>query len=153
MDNNNQYITISITVDDAKAAVECYQKALNAEVESNWEMPDGTVIHSVLKFGNTMVYVSGEYPDWKAFCPKTVGGSPNLLCVRDENCDELFQQAVDAGGEILQPLQNFPWGMRVGVMIDPFGYRWSIGKQTEDLTQEEIMQRLMQMPPPDTAAN
>lgn len=146
MEPIDQTLTVSITVDDAKAALEYYQKAFNAEVVSKFEMPGGIIAHADLKIGNTAVYLSDEYPDWKAFSPKTIGGSPNLLCIKEEDCDALFQQAVDAGGEVLVPMQDQIWGTRSGILIDPFGYRWNVGKVVEELTSEEIMQRMSGMP-------
>ena len=44
------------------------------------------------------MYLSDEYPEWKAFSPNTVGGAPNLLCLRDDDFETLFQQAVDFKG-------------------------------------------------------
>lgn len=145
MTPHNQSLAVSITVDDGNAAVEFYQKAFNAEILMKLPMPDGLLAHADLKIGNSLFYVSGEYPEWKAFSPKTVGGSPNLLCIRDDGFEALFQQAIDLGAEVMHPMQNYPWGARAGVIIDPFGYRWSIGQQLEELTQEEIQQRLMEM--------
>ena len=150
MIENQQTLTVSITVDDARAALDFYEKALNAKIVSKFEMPDGTVAHADVMIGNTAVYVSGEFPDWNAFSPKTIGGSPNLLCITEEDCDALFQQAIDAGGEILSPMQDHVWGTRSGLFVDPFGYRWTIGKVIEKLTPEQLMERMSQMPPPDS---
>ncbi len=148
MSNHNQTFTVSITVDDAKAALDYYQKALKAEVVASFEMPDGTLMHAELKFGETHVFLSGEFPAWKAFSPKTVGGSPNLLCLKDEDCDGLFASALQVGGEVISPVQDFPWGERAGVFADPFGYRWCISKTIEELSPEEIHQRMLAMAPP-----
>jgi len=146
MERNNQSLTISITVDDAAAALEYYQKAFNAEVVSKFEMPGGILAHADMKIGNTLFYLSGEYPEWKAFSPNTVGGCPNLLCLNEEDCDELFKQALEVGGEVMMPMADQPWGTRSGVLVDPFGYRWNVGKTVEVLTNEQIMERLTQMP-------
>ena len=142
MTPTDQSLVVSITVKDAGAALDFYQKAFNAEPLFTLPMPDGSVAHADVKIGNTMVHLSGEYPDWRALSPETIGGSPNLLCIRDDEFETLFQQAIDNGAEVLVPLTDFPWGMRSGVIIDPFGHRWSIGKQVEVLSHEEVMQRL-----------
>jgi len=34
------------------------------------------------------------------------------------------------------------WGDRSGSFTDPFGYRWTIATRKEDLTREEIDQRM-----------
>lgn len=142
---HNQSVSISITVDDAKAAIEFYEKAFGAEVLFSMPMPDGSIAHADVKIGETLLYVSGEYADWKALSPKTVGGCPYLLCLRGEAYETWFEQAVELGAEVMHPMQDFPWGVRAGVLTDPFGCRWSIGTQTEVLTAEEIMQRMSGM--------
>jgi uncharacterized glyoxalase superfamily protein PhnB len=53
-------------------------------------LPDGSLAHVDLKIGNTMVYLSGEYPNWKAFSPNTFGGSPNLLCLRHDDFEAII---------------------------------------------------------------
>ena len=102
MTPHDQSLTVSITVNDGNVAIEFYQKAFNAEILLKFPMPDGSLAHADFKIGNTLVYLSGEYPEWKAFSPKTVGGSPTLLCIRDDNFETIFQQAVDSGAEVLQ---------------------------------------------------
>jgi len=105
-------------------------------------MPGGIIAQADMKIGNTAFYLSGEYPEWKAFSPKTLGGSPNLLCISEEDCDAMFQQAIDLGGEIIAPMEDNPWGTRSGVLVDPFGYRWNVGKVVEKFSTEEIMERM-----------
>ncbi len=146
MTPHDQSVTLSITVDDGNAALEFYQKAFNAEVLLKFPMPDGSLAHADLRIGNTNLYLSEEYPEWKAFSPKSVGGSPNLLCIRDDDFEAIFKRAIELGAEVLQPMQTYPWGSRTGVIVDPFGYRWSIGQQLEELSAEEVMQRMANMP-------
>jgi len=33
------------------------------------------------------------------------------------------------------------WGDRYGIVVDPFGHRWSLATHKEDLTPEEIGKR------------
>ena len=39
-------------------------------------------------------------------------------------------------------LANQCWGDRTGTVIDPEGYHWTIATHTEDLTPEEMKQRM-----------
>ena len=146
MTPNNQSIVLSITVKDAAAALAFYEKAFDAEALYTLPMPDGSLGHADVKIGNTMVHLSGEYPDWKALSPETIGGSPNLICIRHDDFERLYQQALENGAEVIVPMQDYPWGFRTGVITDPFGHRWSIGKQTEELSPEQVMQRLSGQP-------
>ena len=36
------------------------------------------------------------------------------------------------------PLMDMFWGDRYGVVMDPFGHKWSLATHTRDMSQEEI---------------
>jgi PhnB protein len=55
-----------------------------------------------------------------------------------ENVDEAFKIAVGAGSKIQMPVEDMFWGDRMGTVLDPFGYSWSLASHTKDLTPEEI---------------
>jgi hypothetical protein len=44
---------------------------------------------------------------------------------------------------VIMPVQDFPWGSRSGVMVDPYGYRWTIGNETGELPTPEKIGELM----------
>jgi PhnB protein len=45
-----------------------------------------------------------------------------------EDPDAAFDRAVAAGGKVVRPVENQPYGWRVGRIVDPFGHHWEIGK-------------------------
>ena len=75
-------------------------------------------------------------------CPnksaETTGGSPVSFYIYLENVDEAFKRAVEAGSRIQMPVEDMFWGDRMGTVLDPFGYSWSLASHTKDLTPEEI---------------
>jgi PhnB protein len=50
------------------------------------------------------------------------------------------------GATVLRPVEDKLYGDRGGEFEDPFGHQWSIASHTEDLTPEEMEQRMGQMP-------
>ena len=40
------------------------------------------------------------------------------------------------------PLADMFWGDRYGQLIDPFGHHWSIAEHLEDLTPEQMRERM-----------
>jgi PhnB protein len=42
--------------------------------------------------------------------------------------DAAFDRAVAAGAKVVVPVENQPYGWRVGRIVDPFGHHWEIGK-------------------------
>jgi PhnB protein len=53
-----------------------------------------------------------------------------------------FAQAVEAGAEVLSPITDTFFGSREGRVLDPFGSTWTISTHTENVSVEEMQQRL-----------
>ena len=137
-------LMISLTVKDASAALEYYQKALGANVVYRMDGPDGSVLHSTLTIAGCMIYLSGEDEMFQAVGQDTHDKhSSCLLCIKSENPDADFAKAIAAGGKVIMPVQDFPWGSRSGIMVDPYGYRWTIGDETGELPLPEKIVELM----------
>ena len=39
------------------------------------------------------------------------------------------------------PVQDCFWGDRYGILVDPFGHRWSIATRIEDLSPRQLQKR------------
>ncbi len=59
-----------------------------------------------------------------------------------EDCDALYNRALDAGCEVLQQIMDAFWGDRMGRVKDPFGHCWSIASHKWILTEEEMQERM-----------
>jgi uncharacterized glyoxalase superfamily protein PhnB len=46
------------------------------------------------------------------------------------------------GCEVVVPLGDQFWGDRYGMVKDPSGHKWSIGSHIEDLTPDQIKERM-----------
>jgi PhnB protein len=55
--------------------------------------------------------------------------------------DAAWQPAVDAGAEVLYPLENQFYGERSGRLRDPFGQQWMLSQHIEDVSPEEMGRR------------
>jgi hypothetical protein len=49
---------------------------------------------------------------------------------------------VEAGATAAMPPADMFWGDRYGVLVDPFGHKWSIATHQRDLTRAEIEQAM-----------
>jgi PhnB protein len=58
-----------------------------------------------------------------------------------EDCDAVFNRAVEAGGKVERPLANQFYGDRTGGVKDPFGFSWYIATHVEDVSPEEMERR------------
>ena len=101
--------------------------------------PDGTLEHSTLTIAGCMIYLSGEDEMFQAVGQDTHDKySSCLLCIKSDDPDADFAKAIAVGGKVIMPVQDFPWGSRSGIMVDPYGYRWTIGNEGELSPPEKI---------------
>jgi PhnB protein len=40
----------------------------------------------------------------------------------------VYEHAIAAGATVERPVQDEPYGWRIGKLRDPFGHKWEIGK-------------------------
>lgn len=135
-------VTPYLIVNDAAAALEFYHKAFNAVELMRLPDQSGNIMHCEFKVGDSPIMMANEFPDMGFVGPQTLGGSPVSICLYVENVDEIFKQAVEAGAEEIRPLADHFYGDRTGTLKDPFGHVWTVATHTEDLSPEEIGERM-----------
>ena len=134
-------ITPYLSVDDATAASEFYEKAFGAKETVRMNGPDGKVAHAELQIGDSTIMLSDPFPQAQAKTPKEVGGTTVGLFTYVEDVDEVFKQALDAGAtSTMEPTDQF-WGDRFGSVVDPFGHHWQIATHVEDVPPDEMEKR------------
>ena len=134
-------VTPYLTVDDGKAAIEFYKRALGATERGVMHGPDGKIAHAELQIGDAVVMLSDVFPQSACRTPKELTGTTVALFLFVEDVDSVVQDAVDAGATILMQPEDQFWGDRLGQVTDPFGHVWQIATRVQDLTPEEIEER------------
>ena len=127
-------------------AIAFYKKAFGAVELNRLEGPDGKIMNAALRIGDSTLMLFDEAPEWKAFGPKTLKGSPVTLHLYVPDVDASFAQAVAAGATATMPVTDMFWGDRYGQVQDPFGHNWSIATHQRDLTDAQIKEEMMKMP-------
>ena len=133
---------------NAAVAVSFYQQAFGAEVLFRQNRPDGKLMHAALKIGDSIVMLGEECAPHEGHAEECVRSPADLkgttvsrdLYVRD--ADSVYQQAIQAGGAEMMPVQEMFWGDRMGMIKDPYGHVWSIATHTENLTEEQMKERM-----------
>ena len=134
-------LTASLVVNDGRAALDFYQRALGATLRKCMDGPDGSVLHAELTVGDSVFMVSDEMPEWGNRSPQSLGGTPVSFCVYVANADEAFARAIGAGGKELMPVADQFWGDRMGMFLDPFGHKWSLAQRIDNVSDAETERR------------
>ena len=129
----------TLTVSDANAAIDWYTKAFGAKQRGGrMTDPSGKVMHAEFVIGGLTLMINDEIPGM-AQSAHTLGGSPVNLMMYSKNVDATVAKATAAGAKLVMPVADQFWGDRYGVVMDPFGIKWSIATHTQDLTPKQMM--------------
>jgi PhnB protein len=120
-------LTPFLTVKDARVIVEFYKKAFGAIEISRQSSPSGQFIIEMSLDGEHF-YAVDENPAGFNLSPTTLGGTTVRMSLIVEDPDAVADRAVAAGGRIIFPIADQPYGMRQGRIADPEGHHWLIGK-------------------------
>ena len=113
--------------------------AIGAEEVSRIPTPDGRLMSVELRLGDEALHLADEFPEFGVLAPPSIGGTPVVLALEVEDADGTFAQAVEAGAEVRQPVQEMFWGARHGQLEDPFGHRWNVSQHVRDVPHDEVV--------------
>ena len=129
----------------AADAIEFYKKAFNAVELVRLPGPQGKLMHACIRIGDSQVMLVDEMPDWGAFGPKSLKGSPVTIHLQVEDVDAFVARAVSTGAKITMPLDDMFWGDRYCKLEDPFGHHWSVATHKRDVSPEEMKRAMQKM--------
>ena len=135
-------VTLALTVKDAADAIEFYKLAFGALELERMPAPDGKIMHATLEFGDSKLMLSDEMLEVGAKSATTLGGSPVAIHFYSPDVDATFTKVTGAGAKTMMPITDMFWGDRYGAVTDPSGFMWGIATHKEDLSPEQMAERL-----------
>jgi PhnB protein len=140
-------VTPYLVIKGAAEAIEYYKNVFGATVVVRMDGPNGTVGHAELQIGDSRIMLADENPSMGQghISAASVGGSPVSLYVYVPDCDKIIEKAVAGKAKILKPVQDQFYGDRSGFIQDPFGHLWGIATHKEDVSGEEMNERMKKM--------
>ncbi len=145
------HITPHLIVRDAERAIDFYRRAFGAVLLYRSELPHSAGVHAHLRAWQTLFMITdepGEGPSRQpgsAVSPESIGGSTVMFETYVENVDDAFARALEAGAtEVMEPSDLF-YGDRCAYVRDPFGHLWSLMTTFEELTPDQVTERMREM--------
>jgi PhnB protein len=130
----------NLAVDDPKAAIDFYRRAFGAELVYAVEA-FGTVVHSELRLGESTFTVAAAMPSFGSVAPTADAPAHVSFTVDVEDTDAAFARAVEAGATAVDEPSDAFHGGRIAQLRDPFGHRWFLNHQIEDVSPAEMQRR------------
>ena len=134
-------VTPYLIVDGAEEAIRWYSEALGAEEMLRLPM-GGKIGHAEIRIGDSFVMLSDEWPEYGKLGPKARGGATSSLMIYLDDADAAFERATAAGAIVERPVEDQFYGDRSGSFTDPFGHSWTVSTHIEDVSEEEMQQRM-----------
>src|SRR5690606_21944353 len=123
-------------------AIAFYRRAFGAKLLFDLVGPDGKLGHAELAIGECRFMLADEYPEMECLSPATRGGTSVSLAMYVADVDAATTRALEAGATLERPVSNELYGDRVAHIKDPFGHRWTLHTRIEDVSPEEMRQRM-----------
>jgi PhnB protein len=124
-------------------AIEFYKAAFGATERGVMDGPGGAVMHAELQIGDSVVMMADNADQ----APSKLGGTAVSILIYTEDVDAMFKRAVDKGATSLDAPSDKFYGDRMGSLRDPFGHEWTIGTHIEDVSEEQMQERMASMAP------
>lgn len=119
-------VTPYLAVRGAVRAIEFYAAAFGAKELQRETTPDGKILHSRLRIGDSIVMLADEFEGGSMTAPEQATTSPITLHLYVPDVDAVWKRALAAGARVVHPLDDMFWGERYGQLRDPFGHLWSV---------------------------
>lgn len=116
-----------LIVSAGDAALDFYAQAFDSK-PCDQAYDDGRLVNGHVLVGSTLVGVTEEDGSHNR-SPLTIGGTPVVLSLTVPDVDAAAARFLEAGGEVVIPVDDRPYGRRDGRLRDPFGHLWILGQQ------------------------
>ncbi len=149
--NRGGGVTPHLLVRGAAEASAFYQRAFGAQELYRSSLPGGEGLHIEMRIAGTLVLLtdemrpSGDDPGHMMAgvgSPQTLCGTSVVIDLCVDDADAMYERAVGAGAKATLPMADTFWGDRYGWVTDPFGHVWAILSVMEELTPEQVAERM-----------
>jgi uncharacterized glyoxalase superfamily protein PhnB len=131
-------LTSALCYRDPKAALKFLEAAFGFELVMLIEDNDGNLVHSEMKFGDSLVMVGTEWTARHKSPASIEGFNTQTVHIHlDADIDAHCERARAAGAEILMELEDQFYGDRTYRCRDPEGHFWTVGAPVRTVTQDE----------------
>ena len=145
--DNYGRVNACLIINGAAKAIEFYGEVFGATERSRFPGPGDTIAHAELQIGDSVIMVEDAADFMGTQAPPADGlpGTPEYHYIYVEDADATLDKAVKLGATLKRPATDQFYGDRDGFIVDPFGHAWVIASHKEDVTPEELVNRMNAM--------
>ncbi len=126
-------VTPYLVVNNVAELIEFLKRTFGAEERELLSTPDGGIMHAEVMIGDSVVMM-GEPSDESEVIPA-------LLYLYVDDCDAVYERALEAGATSLREPEDQFYGDRSAAVDDAFGNHWWLATHVEDVPTKEMQRR------------
>jgi PhnB protein len=129
MNENSTFFAPMIYLKAVAPAIEFYKKAFDAIVLRQWNNDDGSVHVAEMSIDGALFHLHEEVTRNNELSPGALKGTCIAIGLFVNDVHSLMAKAVAAGGTELDPVRDYDYEYRQGLVADPFGHHWLLEKK------------------------
>lgn len=140
-------VNACLIINGAAKAIEFYSDVFGATERGRFPGPGDMIAHAELEIGDSIIMLEDASEFMGTQAPPADGfpGSQEFHYIYVEDVDATIDRAVKLGATLKRPATDQFYGDRDGFIIDPFGHGWVVGSHVEDVSGEEMENRMNAM--------
>jgi PhnB protein len=128
-------------IPNAPKVIDFIEKAFAGKTVERYDGPHGEVFHAELLIGDSVVMLGSAGEQMPAR-----PASLSIYVDNGEAVDRTYKRALELGAKSEMEPKNQFYGYRSATVTDVGGNKWTISAIVEQLTKEELEQRMKDMP-------
>lgn len=126
-------VTPFLLVNNAEELIEFIKKAFGGTVDDIMKSDDGSIRHSTVKIGDSLVMISDGTEQFEPM--------PCMLHLYVEDVDSSYEKALQAGGISLREPEDQFYGDRSAGIQDKWKNQWWLATHIEDVDHDDMKRR------------
>lgn len=130
-------VTPMLIASPAEELVTFIKEVFGAEERLRMPMPDGAIGHCELIANGGLIMVADAMEPF--------GANQTGIYIYVDDVDATYDRALARGGTSLMAPEDMFYGDRTSAVRDRWGNVWNIAKHVEDMTEDEMNNRMQEM--------
>lgn len=100
-----------------------------------------TVFYTTISIGGTSMVLNDIIPEFGMYGLSNLKGTTFVINLYLKDAKKSYKQAIEAGCQKMTSTDDMFRGKRMGIVLGPYGYIWSISQVIEEVSSEKLEKR------------